>query len=200
MEPVGGSFTPPIHPPRQVGTQGGCGVYSQTLYATNLATTGRNWRTISKGLSLPTAIAALPISERQKREGRGEGLVRPVRLFGLLQLNLETFRPHLKPVHGLDGTLGGYRVVKRDKPETFAEIGDFVDEDLGADDGAKGGKHLHKVRVRHIVREVVDEEVAAIGTCGGGAEVKGQQTQHTTHIPSFCLLYDGRDILGLDHR
>lgn len=91
--------------------------------------------------------------------------VRPAHLLGLFQLDFQPLGADLETVHGLDGTLCGHCVVERDETEALAEVGDLVDEDLGADDGAEGGKHLHQVGVRHVVGEVVDEQVAAIRTC-----------------------------------
>ena len=41
----------------------------------------------------------------------------------------------------------------------------LVNEDFGADDAAKRLEHLNQVRILHIVREVVDEQVAALGAC-----------------------------------
>ena len=44
---------------------------------------------------------------------------------------------------GLDGTLSRNGVIEGDKAEALAEVGGLVDEDLGADDVAEWGKHLH---------------------------------------------------------
>ena len=90
---------------------------------------------------------------------RFAGVLRP------LQLHLQSLGSDLEPVHGLDGTLGRERVVKADKPEALAEVCVLVNEDFGADDAAEGLEHLNEVRVLHVIREVVYEEVAALGTC-----------------------------------
>ena len=53
--------------------------------------------------------------------------------------------------------------------EALALVGGPVDEDLGADDVAEGQEHLHQLGVAKLLREVVDEEVAALGPGDGAA-------------------------------
>ena len=106
---------------------------------------------------LPTALVRLA------------GILRP------LQLHLQPLGPNLKPIHGLDSTLGREGVVETDKSEALAEVGVLVDEHFGADDVAERLEHLNEVRVLDIVGKVVDEEVAALRTylCGAGREREG---------------------------
>lgn len=74
----------------------------------------------------------------------------------------------MEAVHGLDGTLGGQRVVETDEAKALAEVSVLVDEDLGANDATKRLEHLDEVCVLYVVREMVDEEITSLGTCGGG--------------------------------
>ncbi len=53
--------------------------------------------------------------------------------------------------------------------EALALVGGAVDEDLGADDVAEGQEHLHELGVAELLRQVVDEEVAALGAGDGAA-------------------------------
>lgn len=76
-----------------------------------------------------------------------------------LQLYFKSFCANLKSVHGLYGTLSRDSIVIRDKAKALAEIGGLVNEHFSTDDCAKGREHLSKVRVRHLVRQVVDEQV-----------------------------------------
>ena len=91
-------------------------------------------------------------------------LVRLASVLGSLELNFQPLCPDLKPVHGLNGALSRERVVVAHKSEALAEICVFVDEHLGADDAAKRLEHLDQVHVLHVVREVVDEQIAAFRT------------------------------------
>lgn len=55
--------------------------------------------------------------------------------------------------------------------KTLALVGGTVHEHLGGDDIAEGKEHLHQLIVSKLLREMVDEEVAAFRTCrheGGG--------------------------------
>lgn len=45
--------------------------------------------------------------------------------------------------------------------ETFTLVGGSVDEYFGANDVTKRQKHLHELRVTELLRQVVDEEIAA---------------------------------------
>lgn len=45
----------------------------------------------------------------------GDGSVRPVGVFGPLQLHLETLHPDLEAVHGLDGGLSAGGIVETHK-------------------------------------------------------------------------------------
>lgn len=47
--------------------------------------------------------------------------------------------------------------------ETLALISGPIYEDFAADDVPKRQKHLHQFRIAELLREVVDEEVAALG-------------------------------------
>ena len=92
-------------------------------------------------------------------------LVRFAGVLWPLQLHLQSLGSNLESIHGLDGTLGREGVVKADEPEALAEVCVLVNEDFGADDAAEGLEHLNEVRVLDVVREMVYEEIAALGTC-----------------------------------
>jgi len=94
----------------------------------------------------------------------GALLVRSSVLLGLFQLHLEPLRANLETVHGLNSALSGSGVVVGDEAEALAEVGHFIDEHFGAQNRTKRGKHLVEVRVRDFVGQVVDEQVAAVGT------------------------------------
>ena len=96
-------------------------------------------------------------------------LVRLGRIFWPFQLNLQSLHPDLEPIHSLDCRLGACGVVKADEPEALALVGRPVDEHLRADDVAKGEEHLHELGVAKLLGQVVDEEVAALGTADRAA-------------------------------
>jgi hypothetical protein len=58
-------------------------------------------------------------------------------------LNFKSFHSNLKSIHSLNGGLRTGGVVEADEAKAFALIGGSVNEDLGADDIAKGKEHLH---------------------------------------------------------
>lgn len=47
--------------------------------------------------------------------------------------------------------------------EAFALVGGTVDEHFAADDVAEGEEHLHELSIAKLLRQVVDEQVAALG-------------------------------------
>lgn len=48
--------------------------------------------------------------------------------------------------------------------EAFTLVGGPIDENLGGYDVAKGDEHLHELTVSKLLRQVVDEQVAAFGS------------------------------------
>ena len=74
-------------------------------------------------------------------------LVRLVGIFRPLQLHLQSLGANLKAVHGLNSALCFHWSVVANETEAFAEIGDLIDEDFGADDVAKRREHLNEVCV-----------------------------------------------------
>lgn len=48
--------------------------------------------------------------------------------------------------------------------EAFTLVGRPVDEDFGGDDVAKREEHLHEFTVTELLGQVVDEQVAALGS------------------------------------
>ena len=70
-------------------------------------------------------------------------LIWATRILRPFQLNLKSFHTDLKSIHSLNGGLGTRLIVEANKAEAFALIGGSVNEDLGADDIAKGQEHLH---------------------------------------------------------
>lgn len=53
---------------------------------------------------------------------------------------------------------------RRTLTEAFTLVGRPVDEDFGGDDVAKGEEHLHELAVTELLGQVVDEQVAALGS------------------------------------
>lgn len=48
--------------------------------------------------------------------------------------------------------------------KAFTLVGRPVDEDFGGDDVAKREEHLHELAVTELLGQVVDEQVAALGS------------------------------------
>jgi hypothetical protein len=67
----------------------------------------------------------------------------------------------LESIHGLNSSLGTGWIIEADKAEAFALVCGSVDEDLGADDIAKGKEHLHQLCVAKFLGKMVDEQIAA---------------------------------------
>ena len=91
-------------------------------------------------------------------------LIGAASVLGSLELNLQPLHSDLEAIHGLDGGLGTRLVVETDEAEALALVGGPVYEDLAADDVAEGEEHLHQLRVSKLLRQMVNEEVAAIRT------------------------------------
>jgi hypothetical protein len=94
-------------------------------------------------------------------------LVRTIGILGPLQLDLEPLHSNLESVHGPDGRLGAGGIVKADKAKAFALVGGAVNEDLGADNVAKGEEHLHELCISELLGQVVDEQVAPFRSTDG---------------------------------
>jgi hypothetical protein len=94
-------------------------------------------------------------------------LVRTIGILRPFELDLEPLHSNLEAVHGPDGRLGAGGIVKADKAKAFALVGGPVNEDLGADDVAKGEEHLHELRVSELLGQVVDEQVAPFRSTDG---------------------------------
>lgn len=71
-------------------------------------------------------------------------------------------------MHRLDGGLRRGHVVERHEAEALGQVGLLVDEHLGGDHVAEGEERRRQVRVGELLRQVVDEQVATLGTCGLG--------------------------------
>jgi len=85
-------------------------------------------------------------------------------VLGLLQLHLEALGAHLEAVHRLDGNLGRVRIVERDEAKALGQAGLLVDEHLGRDHIAEGQERGGQIRVGELLRQMVDEKVAALGS------------------------------------
>lgn len=48
--------------------------------------------------------------------------------------------------------------------KAFTLVGRPVDEDFGGDDVAKREEHLHELAITELLGQVVDEQVAALGS------------------------------------
>lgn len=79
-------------------------------------------------------------------------------------MNFESFCTYLKAVHGLDGGLRRRRVVVRHEAEAFGQIGLLVYEYFGRNHVAEGQERGRQVRVRELLGQVIDEQVAALRT------------------------------------
>lgn len=73
-------------------------------------------------------------------------------------MTMKMRRRRRAPVHPVKRFLG--------LTEALALVCGSVHEDLGRDDVPKGQEHLQDLRVGELLRQVVDEDVAALGTCG----------------------------------
>lgn len=61
--------------------------------------------------------------------------------------------------------------------KTLALVGGTIHEYLGGNDIAKGQKHLHQLVVSKLLREMVDEEIAAFRTCRHEDSGEGQNRE-----------------------
>lgn len=61
--------------------------------------------------------------------------------------------------------------------KTLALVGGTIHEYLGGNYIAKGQEHLHQLIVSKLLREVVDEEIAAFRTCRHGGNGEGQNRE-----------------------
>jgi len=92
-------------------------------------------------------------------------VVGSVRLvFRALQLHLEPLGADLKAVHRLNRGLRRYLVVVRYEAETFGQIRLLVDEYLRAEHVTERRECLREVRVGEFGRQMIDEQVRAVGT------------------------------------
>ena len=53
--------------------------------------------------------------------------------------------------------------------EAFTKICRFINKHFGRNNISEGHKHLHQVRVSKLLRQVVNEEVTALGSRNGAA-------------------------------
>jgi len=67
--------------------------------------------------------------------------------------------------------------------EALALVRGAVDVHLGADDVAERHEHLRQLRVAELLRQVVDEQVAALRTCR--ADKQRNRRQQTPPPPHF---------------
>ena len=91
-------------------------------------------------------------------------LIRLGCIFWPLQLNFKSFHSNLKAIHSLNGGLRTGGVVEADKAEAFALIRGSVNEDLGADNVAKGKEHLHQFSISKLLWKMVDKQVTSFRT------------------------------------
>lgn len=77
----------------------------------------------------------------------------------------ESLGADLEAVHRLYGRLCRGGVVVGDESEALGQIRLFVDKHFGRDDVAEGHECRGQVRVGELLWQVVDEEVASLGTC-----------------------------------
>jgi len=107
-------------------------------------------------------------------------------VLGALQLHFEPLHANLKAVHGLDGRLGTLRVIEahetwqnskywslarrsksiiiRNLTEALALIRGSIDENLRRYHVSERHEHLHQFSVTKFLWQMINEQVAAIGT------------------------------------
>lgn len=61
--------------------------------------------------------------------------------------------------------------------KTLALVGGTIHEYLGGNNIAKGQEHLHQLIVSKLLREMVDEEIAAFRTCRHGGKGEEQNRE-----------------------
>lgn len=104
-------------------------------------------------------------------------LVRASGVLRSLQLHLQTLHAYLEAVHRLYGSGGGGRIVVGDEAwdvrssaserkhcsftKTFALICRAINENLRRNYCAEWHEHLHEFGVAELLRQMVDEEIAA---------------------------------------
>lgn len=126
--------------------------------AQDTGTQGRLWL-IMLTLPLSSSSSSSAYSSSPRRLVGPGGLLRP------LQLHLEPLGADLEAVHGGDRGLRRRGVLEGHEPEALGQVRLFVYEHLRGYHGAEGQEGGGQVDVGELLRQVVDEEVAALGTC-----------------------------------
>lgn len=78
-------------------------------------------------------------------------------------MHFESLGADLEAVHRLDGGLSGRAVVERHESEALGQVGLLVDEHLGRHDVSERHEGRCEIRVGELLRQMVDEQVAALG-------------------------------------
>jgi len=99
-----------------------------------------------------------------------EGLVRFATVLWFLQLHLKSLNSNLEAIHCRDSSLGAAGIIKTYKPKTLALVCSSINKDLGTDDISEWKEHLHELGVTELLREMIDEEVAAVWAAYGAAD------------------------------
>ena len=83
-------------------------------------------------------------------------------------------------------------IIKTDKSKALALVGGAVNEDLAADNIAKGEEHLHQLSVSKLLRQVVDEEITSFRAtqrtaCGENSVLR--EEQRNKDILMICKIF-----------
>ena len=82
---------------------------------------------------------------------------------GLFQLHLEPLYPDLVAIHSLNGAASRYRIIVAHKTEALAQVRVLVDENLSREHLAEGGERLRQIQIAKLARQVINEQIAAVG-------------------------------------
>lgn len=98
----------------------------------------------------------------------------------------------LETVHRLDGGLRRGNVVERHKAEALGQVGLLIDEHLGGHHVAEREERRRQIGIGELLRQVVDEQVATLGTCGKYTRDHGEsrgscEMRARGNLPSICL-------------
>lgn len=91
-------------------------------------------------------------------------LVRFVDILRPLKLHLKSLHADLKSIHRLNGSVCAGWVIKADEAKTLALVSGSINVDFGTEYIAEWQEHLSQLSIAKLLRQVVDEEVAAFRT------------------------------------
>ena len=80
------------------------------------------------------------------------------------QLNFQPLVPDVETVHRVNRKLRTCDVIITNKAKTLGLICRSVNKNFGTDDRSKGYKNISKILISKLCRQVVDEQVALVGS------------------------------------